>query len=78
LAPDHHFSSNFGNFVRDYSAGIAEQRLKTPSGARLFAVKATKPFTVVSLHFDFENGNVDSLNGPRGIALAKIRYKLAK
>jgi hypothetical protein len=78
LAPDHHFSSNFGNFVRDYSAGVAEQRLKTPSGARLFAVKATKPFTVVSLHFDFENGNVDSLNGPRGIALAKIRYKLAK
>jgi hypothetical protein len=74
---DHLYAVDFGNFVYDSSAGYAQQRLKTPSGARLFAVKSTKPFSVVTIGFVFENGSVDYINLPDGLAIANIRYKLA-
>jgi hypothetical protein len=72
------FNANFGDFIFDSSSGHVSQRLKTPSGARLFAVKSTKPFSVVAISFAFEHGSPDFISTPSGYAIANIRYKLAK
>jgi hypothetical protein len=72
------FNAGFGTFVPDNSIGFVKQHIKTPSGSRLFAVKATKPFTVITITFSFENGSPDFANLPGGMAIANIRYKLAE
>lgn len=73
---EHLYDVYFGNFVFDGSAGHAAQMIKTPSGARLFAVKSTKPFSVVTIAYDLSS-YLDYPLVPLGLALANIRYKLA-
>jgi hypothetical protein len=53
------------------------QRIETPSGAKRYAVKSSKPFTVVTIHYHIESSAYLKYD-PRGIAIANIRYKLAK
>jgi hypothetical protein len=67
-------TANFGDWIYDNAKGGVSINLTSPEGARLFAVKATKPFTVV--HIDY--GGSPSDGYPDGVALANIRYKLAK
>lgn len=69
------FSFFAGNYPFDSSAGLPGALTHTPSGARLIAVKATKPFTVLTIVWG-RSSSVDS--PPGGIAMANIRYKLAK
>jgi hypothetical protein len=66
-------SANFGDWIYDPAKGGVANEIKSPEGARLFAVKATKPFTMV--HIDYGGSPVDGY--PNGVALANIRYKLA-
>jgi hypothetical protein len=67
-------TANFGDWIYDPAKGAVNNDIKSPEGARLYAVKSTKPFTVV--HIDYGGSPVDGY--PNGVALANIRYKLAK
>jgi hypothetical protein len=64
-----------GNYTFDDSAGHPGAITRTPSGARLIAVKSKKPFTVVTFCW-VRHSSVDPW--PSGVAIANIRYKLAK
>lgn len=68
--PYHSYSTSFGYYQ------FANQMIKTPSGAHLFAVKSAKPFTSIGISYDI-NGGQDYNTFPQGYALANIRYKLA-
>ncbi len=69
------FSMAAGDHAFDSSKGYTRQYIQTPSGAKLYAIKATKPFTVISIVFDIESSaNLEF--SPDGIALANIRYGL--
>lgn len=65
----------FGNTQFDNTRGYIEESVKTPSGARLFAVKSTKPFNTVTIFYSKTTGTDF---GSQGAAIANIRYKLAK
>lgn len=73
---NHRFGASYGDWVFDSNKGSVGQLVtKSPSGARLVAVKATEPFIMVTLR------SSDSPTGDEpveGLAIANIRYKLAK
>jgi hypothetical protein len=71
------FDVSFGNYLGDYSRGYVSQHIETPSGAKRYAVKSSKPFTVVTIRYDIESSS-NLIYDPRGVAIANIRYKLAK
>jgi hypothetical protein len=72
------FDLLLGGDVSDHSSGyINNQRVETPSGAKRYAIKSSKPFTVVTIHYDIES-SANLIYDPKGIAIANIRYKLAK
>jgi hypothetical protein len=79
LAPDqqdydHRIGVAFGNWFKGSSEGCVTSTVRSPSGARLFAIKATKPFTTITVMLNDSAGSVPV----RGIAMANIRYKLAE
>jgi hypothetical protein len=69
------YSVSFGNSHYDNSKGYVKQEISTPSGAKLYAVKATKSFNTVTITYN-KNTGTDRLGN--GFALANIRYKIAK
>jgi hypothetical protein len=72
---DHNFGAIFGNDFLDYSEGFTSSVIRSPSGARLFAIKASHPFTQITIKSnDSPTGDISA----NGIAFANIRYKLAK
>lgn len=80
LAPDlQDYDQNivvkFGNSFNKFSEGCTTSKVRSPSGARLFAIKATKPFTTITVTLN----NSPSQDAPvGGLALANIRYKLCE
>ncbi|EOR92635.1 hypothetical protein ADIARSV_4147 [Arcticibacter svalbardensis MN12-7] len=71
------FIGFYGNGNWDYSSGkISALTTFSPSGARLFAIKSTRPFTTVTLHWG-EYANAENYT-PGGSAIANIRYTLAE
>jgi hypothetical protein len=69
------FYASFGNSTEDASAGSVRQTARTPNGAKLLAIKSTKPFTHITIG-TLNNGPAYSEQG--GFAIANLRYKLAK
>jgi hypothetical protein len=65
----------YGNTQFDDTREYIQDGVKTPSGARLFAVKSTKPFNTVTIFYSKTTGTDV---GSQGAAIANIRYKLAK
>jgi hypothetical protein len=80
LAPDlldydHNVSVKYGNWSNGLSEGCITSTVRSPSGARLFALKATKPFTTITIMVkDKPNQDVPVT----GFGMANIRYKLAE
>lgn len=72
---DHRFIIGFGKHIFDYSRGTVNASAKSPSGARLVAIKADKPFTTITISSSDSPCCEPSTDG---IAFANIRYKLAK
>ena len=72
---EHEFGVYFGNWMDDITNGYAGPVVKSPSGARLFAIKATKPFRMITI-FNADNPKSSQQSG--GFAIANIRYKLAE
>jgi hypothetical protein len=80
LAPDlqdfdHNISVKFGNWYNGLSEGCVTSKVRSPSGARLFALKATKPFTTITVTM---NDSPDKNVPVTGFGMANIRYKLAE
>ena len=72
---DHSISAQYGDWLFDDAKGGSGVVSRSPSGAHLIAVKATKPFTMVMITLgDHPTQDIPA----RGIALANFRYKLAK
>jgi hypothetical protein len=71
------FDVLFGGYLSDQSSGYVSQHIETPSGAKRYAVKSSKPFSVVTIHYDIES-SANLIYDPLGVAIANIRYKLAK
>ena len=72
---DHKFGVTFGNDWLDYSEGFTSSIIKGPFGARLYAIRAGHPFTQITItNNDSPTGDIPA----DGIALANIRYRLAK
>jgi hypothetical protein len=73
---DHRFGAEFGDWIFDANKGsVSGLVTRSPSGARLLAVKSTEPFTMITVR------SSDSPTGDEpveGFAIANIRYKLAK
>jgi hypothetical protein len=73
---DHLLTAAYGDWIFDNAkGGVSNLKAKSPSGARLIAVKATKPFTMITIR------NGDSPTGDpeaAGFGIANIRYRLAK
>jgi hypothetical protein len=72
---DYSYYVSFGNVLYDQSKGILTRSAITPSGARLFSVKATKSFKTVTIIYS-KNTGTDL--GSNGFGIANIRYKIAK
>jgi hypothetical protein len=72
---DFGFGALVGNYYFDETIQGPGAWTHTPSGARLLAVKATKPFTMVTIGAP-RSSSVGYL--PDGFAITNIRYKLAK
>jgi hypothetical protein len=72
---DHSFGAVFGNDFLDYSEGFTSSIIRSPWGARLFALKATHPFTQVTVLLGDSPTGDTPVNG---VAFANIRYKLAE
>lgn len=72
---DYNFEAYFGNSLYDLSLGYISGLINTPSGARLYSVETKKPFSIVTISFNYTNLNPDI--NPEGLAIANIRYKLA-
>lgn len=70
---DHSWDLLVGDYTYDGSKGFVSQTTM-PGGARLIMVKSTKPFTTVT----FGSGDSPSMQDIQGLAIANIRYKLAK
>jgi len=72
---DHGLGVVFGTDFLDYSEGFTSSIVRSPSGARLFAIKATKPFTHITILLnDSPTGDIPI----NGVGIANIRYRLAK
>lgn len=71
------FDVLFGDYLSDHSSGMVSQHAETPSGAKRYAIKSTKPFSVVTIHYDIES-SANLIYDPLGVAIANIRYKLAE
>jgi len=69
------YGVSFGNAKFDDNRGSGGARVTTPLGAKLIAVKATQPFNTINITYSKQTGTD---LGSSGIALANIRYKLAK
>jgi hypothetical protein len=72
---DHKFLTEYGDWIYDNAKGGADVKARSPSGASLIAVKATKPFTMITLR------SGDSPTGDAivaGMAITNFRYRLAK
>lgn len=74
---DYKFDVYFGNSKFDGASGYISQRVRTPSGAKLFAVKAKKPFQIITIFYDIESSSNVTYNMD-GVALANLRFKLYK
>jgi hypothetical protein len=72
------FRTTAGNFLRDSSRGGIEFPVKTPSKAQLFNVQAEKPFRVITVYYSHSSPVEDLSITHKGIAMANIRYTLAK
>lgn len=70
----HSFSIDIGDWLDDHSKGTLSVETKSPSGAALAAIKATKPFRLVRI---WSIGS-PTLPLAEGMAISNIRYKLAK
>jgi hypothetical protein len=66
----------WGNSLNDLSSGGFSISTQTPSGAMIFSLEGKKPFTVVTIRY-YPVGGTQDIN-PEGLAIANIRYKLAK
>jgi hypothetical protein len=80
LAPDlqdydHNISVAFGTWSKGLSEGCVTSTVRSPSGARLFAVKATKPFTTITVTLNTSFAKDVPVTG---LGMANIRYKLAE
>jgi hypothetical protein len=71
---DHNFYVDYGDWIRDDSKGSVMRTTKSPSGARLYAVKATKPFRMITIT---STGSPTAAPLADGLAIANIRYRLA-
>lgn len=72
---NHNFFVYYGDYTNDDSKGSVTVNTKSPSGARLYAVKATKPFRMVTI---LSSESPTAAPVAEGLAIANIRYKLAK
>lgn len=72
---DHLFDVSFGDWIYDNSkGGVSSKTAKSP-GAKLVAIKATKPFTMITIgSADSPGSTIDLV----GFAISNIRYTLAK
>jgi len=68
----------WGNAPMDSSRGAFDYQIKTPSGAALYSIEeeGNYKFTVITILI-YPPGNNPIVN-PEGLAMANIRYKLAK
>lgn len=72
---DHSISAQYGDWLFDGAKGGSGAVTRSPNGARLIAVKATKPFTMIMISLgDHPTQDIPA----NGIAMANFRYKLAK
>jgi hypothetical protein len=73
---DHRFGAAYGDWVFDDNKGLVSGlNTRSPLGAKVIAVKATKPFTMITLRSgDSPTGDLPV----EGVAIANIRYKLAQ
>ncbi len=79
IAPDHQnfdhlLNVDFGSWHYGATDGIVWSRTRSPSGARLFAIKSCRPFTTVSI-WQYDGPHEVSA---RAFAIANIRYRLAE
>lgn len=70
----HSFYVDYGDWLNDDSKGNVSVETKSPSGAALAAIKATKPFRLVRI---WSIGS-PTLPLAEGMAISNLRYKLAK
>ena len=73
---DSRISLTVGKMEYDQSSGYTGNTTRTPGGAKFFGIKATKPFTTVTITWSRSTGT--DLRSPDGFILANLRYKLAK
>jgi len=72
---DHSIAASYGDWLFDGAKGGSGAVARSPNGARLVAVKATKPFTMVMINLgDHPTQDIPA----EGIAMSNFRYKLAK
>lgn len=72
---EHNFFVYYGDWLNDDSKGSVTVKTKSPSGARLYAVKATKPFRMITI---LSSESPTAAPVAEGLAIANIRYKLAQ
>jgi len=72
---NHNLTAAYGDWIFDNAKGnVSQLTARSPSGARLIAVKSTKPFTMITIrNGDSPTGDLDA----RGFAIANLRYRLA-
>jgi hypothetical protein len=73
------YAVEYGNFENDGTSGVI-QPLTTynPGGARIFALRAKEPFTVVEIYCQESPDNTGVDYTPGGSAITNIRYLKAK
>lgn len=65
-----------GKMQYDYTSGSVSKIARTPGGANFYGIKATQPFTTVTISWTKSTGT--DPRDPEGFILANLRYKLAK
>jgi hypothetical protein len=65
-----------GKMQFDYTSGSVSKTSRTPGGANFYGIKATQPFTTVTISWTKSTGT--DPRHPEGFILANMRYKLAK
>lgn len=65
-----------GKMQYDYTSGSVSKISRTPGGANFYGIKATQPFTTVTISWTKSTGT--DPRDPEGFILANMRYKLAK
>jgi hypothetical protein len=69
------YNVSYGSALYHSTKGNVSGSATTPSGAKLFAITATKPFNTVTIIYNKTTGTD---LGSRGFAIANIRYRIAK